>query len=73
MVGGGSALSTTSPSLYSCVEMVENGKEMLPLPKDKMKNPRTGHSICTLSDKILLATGSRHKEASGTCEVYDID
>lgn len=76
VIGGGDFQKPDAKSLTSCLEILNNGtKQFDCLAKDSLKSPRHGHSICCLSDKFLIVTGSR-LEKDGACksvESYNVD
>jgi hypothetical protein len=43
--------------------------------KDSLKHPRTGHSVCTIGDKFIVATGSRIEDenVAKSVEFYNIE
>lgn len=77
LVGGGIHTSKGHENLRQCYEIVctDDSQVAKCVKKDKMKHPRTGHSLCCLRDKFIVATGSRIDDAdiSRSVEFYNIE
>ena len=75
LIGGGD-IQRKPPSLKNCFQIVNNNTNVFDcLGMDDMKYARHGHSVCCLSDKFLIVTGSRceEDEAFRRSEQYNID
>ena len=65
---GGGDFNQNAESLFKCYEVDTNTFEFQ--ARDKMKYARHGHSVCSLSDKFVIVTGSRKEtdNAHQKCE-----
>lgn len=73
MIGGGD-VAQKGESLYQTHEIDTATFKFM--KRDKLKYPRHGHSVCAVSDKFLLVSGSRvdfNDQAMKKCEQYNTD